>query len=1057
MRKKLFALFTALLALTLCMALFAACGGGEEEPEEPVAFSAPSDLAVDGSGVVTWSAVDGAVSYTLRVNQTEFANAVSPFDLHVSAADALVSGGAQNSIAVRTDAAGDRPASAYSSTVPYTFYTADETAANAFSAQVAAIGSDPSANADAVAAVKEAYSALTTGAAALAEDAVEALVSLDAARFVYLVGQIGTPVTLESSTAIVAAQAYYATLLDNTADGVAAAKTTLDAADAALDEAAASIRSEFGELVDAVSIAESFRGTQIDAAETAYQTALTRYGSYTSVQQAAVEELYAALQGKKTTLDAAAAAEFAAYEDLVAAVAGEVTAADSATDLSAAITAAESAFNSMADYTKSENNVTEVDASVTAAKTTLAGWNETIAAAESAMQALFTGGSALPSYSVDMTAANAEAGYTAANTFLSTYNAYAAYVKADGTIVGLYSDLTTYIENTDEVIDGYVAALAASVDGALAAYAEEDSLSSAEKAEETYNTLSAAKALYDSYEPASLVITRYEAENDGKIESVEDAVAATEAAAVAVRSGAQVVAGEVSAETVGVATQYVQVVAAAVNFRGEAVPADSVSLAAQWNGAEVEGIVSTVGTNGAYNFKVPFTDSAAGTLTYVLTVNGNAQPQQSLTVGTPIGGNAIVPVYFGATDGVTFSFANNSTAHASTIAVYAADEIEANGTSAADLVTLYGLPLATFTLQAGTTGFTLSAVGRALLQAGYEAGETLSVRLLVCQSDENGDYTRIHGGSVTAAIEIELLEEYRYESIQQNYLTWGLGEENIEYAWEFVSQANQTYFDHAAIYVYDVTGMQDLTAESILSDGTLFATYTWNEGTYVAWADIDAAIEAALRGAGKTYDSYNFTFAFGMQAVATENAEENGYTDSVITFAGDRNDASAPIATKAYDLSSVATIPETVQVGFDGNGNIIFLRDAERGNGSILTDGGVEYVKLVLSYGESQTVTLYIFAETVGDATHAVIYAAADKSGSSLDVAAVNDSWTSVAAFEQFVQGLASDFVMEGCVLHTEVVLAEDSYYKVTEENDGISDTITYSSAAAETNVAEQA
>ena len=110
--------------------------------------------------------------------------------------------------------------------MPYTFYTADETAANAFSAQVAAIGSDPSANADAVAAAKEAYSALTTGAAALAEDAVEALVSLDAARFVYLVGQIGTPVTLESSTAIVAAQAYYATLLDNTADGVAAAKTT---------------------------------------------------------------------------------------------------------------------------------------------------------------------------------------------------------------------------------------------------------------------------------------------------------------------------------------------------------------------------------------------------------------------------------------------------------------------------------------------------------------------------------------------------------------------------------------------------------------------------------------------------------------------------------------------------------------------------------------------------------------------------------------------------------------------------------------------------------------
>ena len=1035
MRKKLFALFTALLALTLCMALFAACGGGEEEPEEPVAFSAPSDLAVDGSGVVTWSAVDGAVSYTLRVNQTEFANAVSPFDLHVSAADALVSGGAQNSIAVRTDAAGDRPASAYSSTVPYTFYTADETAANAFSAQVAAIGSDPSANADAVAAAKEAYSALTTGAAALAEDAVEALVSLDAARFVYLVGQIGTPVTLESSTAIVVAQAYYATLLDNTADGVAAAKTTLDAADAALDEAAASIRSEFGELVDAVSIAESFRGTQIDAAETAYQTALTRYGSYTSAQQAAVEELYAALQGKKTTLDAAAAAEFAAYEDLVAAVAGEVTAADSATDLSAAITAAESAFNSMADYTKSENNVTEVDASVTAAKTTLTQWQSAIASALSALDTA----NALAVNVDDMTSTEAEALYASLTAAQTAYNDYAAYVKSDTDIISAYGTLTGNITSATDRISAIATGFADRVDTAI------------EGAEATLTSYNALQALVTEYN-AFGTMTK-EAAATAKA-SLDAKIAELLAVAVDEAEDVRIVVSEST-------TGYLQIALASYNLLGDAIEATH-SVTATVN--EVAATVEHTAQGYAHNYKIPFASVAAADstpVTIVYTID-EEEPVTVVLSGYNASGSVI---YFGDPEQGDDGFASmvtNATGAVNAPAasdasmpvyydVYLASDIALGSGRNADII-FYGAPIAEG-INAGVNGAditTLADLYHAIAVANPAlVGQELSVKVLAYQltgdAESGYTYSRMNGASVSETLELALTAEDAKEPLtapfagSTNYedgsvlimaaAEAGSTQEQLIAQFNAAATAletNETFSTYAqvvehlnvAVGVYENVGTDGVVE---LGDLVGYITHAAADGNTNLTSEF---MERELYSLAGEADANAYAFLYYFE-VKPESEYAAYFTRSAASGAGD-----------LYEAAVDGTISSERVVSYDSaSGYLQIMRNESDGTtrkaATFFADSKIEYVEMILTK-DSETIHFYIFY--VDGNYYLTDSATVGETAEMLSLNGAGDSYCMVSDFESWVQNNVegmSNFSLVGYQISTKLHV-EEGYYDGT-------------------------
>lgn len=1029
MRKKLFALFTALLALTLCMALFVACGGGEEEPEEPVAFSAPSDLAVDGSGVVTWSAVDGAVSYTLRVNQTEFANAVSPFDLHVSAADALVSGGAQNSIAVRTDAAGDRPASAYSSTVPYTFYTADETAANAFSAQVAAIGSDPSANADAVAAAKEAYSALTTGAAALAEDAVEALVSLDAARFVYLVGQIGTPVTLESSTAIVVAQAYYATLLDNTADGVAAAKTTLDAADAALDEAAASIRSEFGELVKAVSIAESFCGTQIDDAETAYQTALTRYGSYTSAQQAAVEELYAALQGKKTTLDAAAAAEFAAYKDLVAAVAVEVTAADSATDLSAAITAAENAFGALADYTKSENNVTEVDASVTAAKTTLTQWQSAIASARSALDTA----NALAVNVNDMTSTEAEALYASLTAAQTAYNGYAAYVKSDTDIISAYGTLTGNITSATDRISAIATGFADRVDTAI------------EGAEATLTSYNALQALVTEYN-AFGTMTK-EAAATAKA-SLDAKIAELLAVAVDEAEDVRIVVSEST-------TGYLQIALASYNLLGDAIEATH-SVTATVN--EVAATVEHTAQGYAHNYKIPFASVAAADstpVTIVYTID-EEEPVTVVLSGYNASGSVI---YFGdpeqgddgfasmvtnATGAITQPAASDA-AYTLYFDVYRAEDV-ALGAARNDDITLYGAPIAEGIEAAGIT--TLTELYHAIAIKNPDLiGQELSVKVLAYQLSGTGAaedgyiYSRINGASVSETLELALTQE----DTKTPLAAPGTGcvvrdDGSILYILDLEAQATAINNVMSTSYTQDsVRALLRFYVEVYVGES---GSETLEGGFYVNVPESGDTAISADEAKNAIYellgDDLSSAPAVSLK-LYIDVREDSGLTDKFT-----RSNAAGGDAFRVWDFTGADTVkdfytfPGEGVVAPEAGGAVGFFRGTEFG-GTVIFENAY-YVEVELTLADTETAyTMYLYS--VG--TTAAIYKSLNGDGQTVDTTSLivalvgdpNQPYIMQAEFENALKTAFSDddLTLIGSTFSSRLALKETSQYKYSD------------------------
>lgn len=1037
MRKKLFAMFTALLALTLCMALFAACGGGEEEPEEPVAFSAPSDLAVDGSGVVTWSAVDGAASYTLRVNQTEFANAVSPFDLHVSAADALVSGGAQNSIAVRTDAAGDRPASAYSSTVPYTFYTVDETAANAFSAQVAAIGSDPSANADAVAAAKEAYSALTTGAAALAEDAVEALVSLDAARFVYLVGQIGTPVTLESSTAIVAAQAYYATLLDNTADGVAAAKTTLDAADAALDEAAASIRSEFGELVNAVSIAESFRGTQIDDAETAYQTALTQYGSYTSAQQAAVEELYAALQGKKTTLDAAAAAEFAAYKGLVAAVAGVVTAADSATDLSTAITAAENAFGALAGYTKSENNVTSVDASVTEAKTTLTQWQSAIASALSALDTA----NALAVNVNDMTSTEAEALYASLTAAQTAYNGYAAYVKSDTDIISAYGTLTGNIDSATGRISAIATGFADRVDTAI------------EGAEATLTSYNALQELAEEY---------------GAFGTMTKEAAATAKASLDVKIAALLAVAVDEAEDVRIVvsestTGYLQIALASYNLLGDAIEATH-SVTATVNG--VAATVEHTAQGYAHNYKIPFASVAAADSTPVTIVYTIDEDEEETVTVVLSGYNASGSViYFGNPEQGDDGFASmvtNATGAVNAPAasdasmpvyydVYLASDIALGSQRNADII-FYGAPIAE-DINAGVNGAditTLADLYHAIAVANPAlVGQELSVKVLAYQltgdAESGYTYSRMNGASVSETLELALTAEDAKEPLtapfagSTNYeggsvlimAAAGAGSTQEQLIAQFNAAAtaletNETFSTYAqvvehlnvAVGVYENTGSADAV---VLGDLVGYITHAAADGNTNLTSEF---MERELYSLAGEADANAYAFLYYFE-VKPESEYAAYFTRSAASGAGD-----------LYEAAVDGTISSERVVSYDSaSGYLQIMRNESDGTtrkaATFFADSKIEYVEMILTK-DSETIHFYIFY--VDGNYYLTDSATVGETAEMLSLNGAGDSYCRVSDFESWVQNNVegmSDFSLVGYQISTKLHV-EEGYYDGT-------------------------
>lgn len=1039
MRKKLFALFTALLALTLCMALFAACGGGDEtgdggdqgneQPASPLAV--PTDLAVSAAGVVTWSSVDGAVTYTLKVNETEITNAVSPFDLHVSAADALRSNNAQNSIAVKADAVGEREGSAYSAAVTYTFKTADETAAEDFAAQVAAIDDDHTQNETAIKAAKGAYATLSEGAKALVTEEYDALVTLDNAHFVYLVDQIVTPVSLESGPAIVAAEAYYATLLENDSASVTAAKSTLDTRSATYDAYAEKIRTDFQTYVDAVTIETTSTGNVIDTAAGKIADAETEYQTLNDLEKAAVSALYQQLQSKQATLDTAADAEFAAYEGKVADVETAVEAEASATALESAISAAKNAFNALANYTKTENEVTAIDSAVTSAETTLTSWNDAIEEAESALDTAVSGVDTIN----NLTSTEAEAALGTLNAAKTAYDAYAGYIKADSGVSELYTELENKISDVDEQITTIANAFASEVSAAI---------DGAEANLEDYNEL---VALQEEYEEFGTITQGRAAEAKDDLDEKIDALLAEEATT---EQDVRVVASEA-------ATGYLQIVLNSYNLLGEALPSVH-TVTATVNNSVVEVVHSTQNNSNANCYKIPFTDVAASDSTPVtikykidsgaeetIVLNGhNSSTSVIYFADSEDGDKGFASMVTNATGAITQPAASDA-AYTLYFDVYRAEDV-ALGAARNDDITLYGAPIAEGIEAAGIT--TLTELYHAIAIKNPDLiGQELSVKVLAYQLSGTGAaedgyiYSRINGASVSETLELALTQE----DTKTPLAAPGTGcvvrdDGSILYILDLEAQATAINNVMSTSYTQDsVRALLRFYVEVYVGES---GSETLEGGFYVNVPESGDTAISADEAKNAIYellgDDLSSAPAVSLK-LYIDVREDSGLTDKFT-----RSNAAGGDAFRVWDFTGADTVkdfytfPGEGVVAPEAGGAVGFFRGTEFG-GTVIFENAY-YVEVELTLADTETAyTMYLYS----DGTTAAIYKSLNGDGQTVDTTSLivalvgdpNQPYIMQAEFENALKTAFSDddLTLIGSTFSSRLALKETSQYKYSD------------------------
>ncbi len=276
MKRKSIAAAASALALTMGLAVFAACGGEKET------FSAPESVSLSGA-VVSWSAVEGAENgYVVKINDDELAVTATSLDLLSDTAVIYLEEG-ENSVAVKVSATESMNESAWSDSVTYTYTPApvtdpDREAADKFIAQVEAIGDVKADGAgDKIAAAVAAYEALSDEAKAMAADAKAALdqkcadydaymdVKEEVDGFVAQVNAIDVRAS-DANEKIAAAEAAYTALSDEAKALVTAENATLAAKKAAV---------AFIALVNGLGdVTATDAGEKIAAAEAAY-TALS--------------------------------------------------------------------------------------------------------------------------------------------------------------------------------------------------------------------------------------------------------------------------------------------------------------------------------------------------------------------------------------------------------------------------------------------------------------------------------------------------------------------------------------------------------------------------------------------------------------------------------------------------------------------------------------------------------------------------------------------------------------------------------------------------------------
>ena len=716
-----------------------------------VLFAAPQNLRVDVS-TLRWDAVDGAASYTVKINSDE-TTVVTTAELDLTTVtDKLV---LDNKLSVKVN----------SNEVLYL------------------TESDYSAEVD------FRYNAEAISKAKAFEDTVTAITTLTQ---------------------------------DNTQEEAAAAKTAIEAAEAAF----AALDDEAKEYAEAAK-------TALDAKKAAYT--------------------------EQTEEAQAAHSVFAAY---LLAAEEEMNKEESAATLEEKIEAAKTAKGELS--TLAGGLVTaEETGRIQTLDGTLSAWKAEIAEAVEAL------GAGLPELDPDDDA-TAEEIIVAAKAALESYEDYAAYVKSDEDVTAAHTALETAKTAAEAQIEATVTALKAAVDEAL-----ENTEASVENYEALVAVQTKASAL-GAY--ASEKYAEYKkADIEGAIKTMlETAVDTRESVNILINQDA-------NTAKVVILRMFVNILGNMVKY-SEAPQVTATAVIGEGEPASIEAKVSYSEEKGVYVVTLPFTRQTAETVTVSYQIG--EEEQAALKIGANSAIRYFpAATQNGAYDEQGKIALAGGSGDTHYVDIYRADDVDAGESRNSD-ISLSAFPLFSRvdekdvdTLQKlkgylARNGYRNEMSVRLVSYDRTEQDGVVTVSAINNASVSAA--VEVDIGDDDARLDVF----HRPDNLQD--FNWALdgGGGHTQNAWEIF---NSDLWDGVDIVVYDTNGIPDVQSHDFLGE-TPFAIYHF-DSEWAYWTNIDEAIRAAWKAIPYEDRGLEFTFVFAIRLQPNEEAERLGYLPSLLNYA----------------------------------------------------------------------------------------------------------------------------------------------------------------------------
>ncbi len=270
---------------------------------------------------------------------------------------------------------------------------------------------------------------------------------------------------------------------------------------------------------------------------------------------------------------------------------------------------------------------------------------------------------------------------------------------------------------------------------------------------------------------------------------------------------------------------------------------------------------------------------------------------------------------------------------------------------------------------------------------------------------------------------------------------WDLGDGNgdINFRTQVIS-TESAYHDGALIYIFDTNGIEDVQSH-IFTAEEAFAVYHIKSANNVSWRKangsnsplyevIRAAWVQSLKEEGISLEdidytkTYSFVFAIGL--VPNALGEQFHYSASDLFYATKNGEREVKEFTFAEEDVKA---PNYAQFNFVGD-NVEYLKPTEGlGRGEIFSLEKAAYIELKFTKGDV-SYSVFLFEEN----GKVVIYKDKDKTGDSLSVGDVSNSWGSASDLSNKIKawyGLDSMDIRDGWSYSTKVYVGEESLYFV--------------------------